>query len=288
MEQNNNIEQTINNEKTLPADKSVTTSNKQSEKDLILEFLDLIPADFKKDYNELFKLPDEKFSAAVKNIKEVLETVFKDPSYQETVLSTIRTSGGNKDFSADKEVLNEYIERVKASTLSQSKKDFIELFLTNVIMVTSELVEVPRQRIEVEIKKLSENAKLPEYAHLTDAGADIFALENTYIKPKETKLVKTGIAVAIPVGYEIQIRPRSGLSLKTGLRVANAPGTVDADYRGEVCVIMWNSGNEAVKIEAGDKIAQMVISEVPMIKWKEVTELSSTERGAGGFGSTGN
>lgn len=288
MEQNNNIEQTTNIEKIFPTDKLVIASNKQSEKDLILEFLDLIPADFKEDYNELFKLPDEKFSAAVKNIKEVLETVFKDPSYQETVLSTIRTSGGNKDFSADKETLSEYIKRVKTSTLSQSKKDFIELFLTNVIMVTSELVEVPRQRIEVEIKKLSENAKLPEYAHLTDAGADIFALEDTYIKPNDTKLVKTGIAVAIPVGYEIQIRPRSGLSLKTPLRVANTPGTIDADYRGEVCVIMWNSSNEAVKIEAGDKIAQMVINEVPMIKWKEVTELSSTERGTGGFGSTGN
>ena len=288
MEQNNNIEQTINIEKTLPADKLVAASNKQSEKDLILEFLNLIPVDFREDYSELFKLPDEKFSAAVKNIKEVLETVFKDPSYQESVLSTIRTSGGDKDFLTDKEGLNKYIEKVKISTLPQSKKDFIEFFLTNVIIVTSELVEVPRQRIEVEIKKLSEDAKLPEYAHLTDAGADIFALENTYIKPKETKLVKTGIAVAIPVGYEIQIRPRSGLSLKTPLRVANAPGTIDADYRGEVCVIMWNSGNEAIEIEAGDKIAQMVISEVPMIKWKEVTELSSTERGAGGFGSTGN
>lgn len=288
MEQNNNIEQTTNIEKIFPTDELVTASNKQSEKDLILEFLDLIPADFREDYNELFKLPDEKFSAAVKNIKEVLETVFKDPSYQETVLSTIRTSGGNKDFLADKEVLNKYIEKVKVSTLSQSKKDFIELFLTNVIMVTTELVEVPRRRIEVEIKKLSENAKLPEYAHLTDAGADIFALEHTYLKPNETKLVKTGIAVAIPVGYEIQIRPRSGLSLKTSLRVANAPGTVDADYRGEICVIMWNSSNESVEINAGDKIAQMVINEVPMIKWKEVTELSSTERGTGGFGSTGN
>ena len=288
MEQNNNIEQTINIEKALPVDKLVTASNKQSEKNLILEFLSLIPADFRKDYNELFKLSDEKFPIAIKNIKEVLETVFKDPGYQETVLSTIRTSGGDKDFLADKEALNKYIERVKASTLSQSKKDFIELFLTNVIMVTSELVEVPRRRIEVEIKKLSENAKLPEYAHLTDAGADIFALEHTYLKPNETKLVKTGIAVAIPVGYEIQIRPRSGLSLKTPLRVANAPGTVDADYRGEVCVIMWNSSNESVEINAGDKIAQMVISEVPMIKWKEVKELSSTERGTAGFGSTGN
>lgn len=286
MEQNNNIEQTINNEKTLPADKSVTTSNKQSEKDLILEFLDLIPADFKEDYNELFKLPDEKFSAAVKNIKEVLETVFKDPSYQETVLSTIRTSGSNKDFLADKEVLNEYIERVKASTLSQSKKDFIELFLTNVIMVTSELVEVPRRRIEVEIKKLSEDAKLPEYAHLTDAGADIFALENTYIKPKETKLVKTGIAVAIPVGYAILVYPRSGLSLKTGLRIANSVGVIDSDYRNELCVILQNTDNKSYTINKGDRIAQMIITEVPMIKWKETENLSNTDR-EGGFGSTG-
>lgn len=286
MEQNNNIEQTINNEKTLPADKSVTTSNKQSEKDLILEFLDLIPADFKEDYNELFKLPDEKFSAAVKNIKEVLETVFKDPSYQETVLSTIRTSGGNKDFSADKETLSEYIERVKTSTLSQSKKDFIELFLTNVIMVTSELVEVPRQRIEVEIKKLSENAKLPEYAHLTDAGADIFALEDTYLKPNETKLVKTGIAVAIPVGYAILIYPRSGLSLKTGLRIANSVGVIDSDYRNELCVILQNTSVQSYTINKGDRIAQMIITEVPMIKWKETENLSNTDR-EGGFGSTG-
>jgi len=186
------------------------------------------------------------------------------------------------------DVLRGYIDKVKESDLSQEKKDFIEYFLSNTIMAVTDLVEVPRRRIEVEIKKLSENAKVPEYAHLTDAGADIFALEDTTIEPNETKLVKTGIAVAIPVGYEIQIRPRSGLSLKTGLRVANAPGTVDADYRGEVCVIMWNSGNETAEIKAGDKIAQMVINEVPMIRWKEVTELSSTERGSGGFGSTGN
>ena len=258
--------------------------------DLIKEFLDLTPLDkeMRKDFSELLNLPDEKFKVAVVKLRDTFDAVFKDPSYQDTVLSTIRTTGVDEDFDADMDILREHLNRVNESDLSQEKKDFINYFLTNTIMTVTELVEVPRRRIEVEIKKLSEDAKLPEYAHLTDAGADIFALEDTTIEPNETKLVKTGIAVAIPVGYEIQIRPRSGLSLKTGLRVANAPGTVDADYRGEVCVIMWNSGNETAEIKAGDKIAQMVINEVPMIKWKEVTELSSTERGIGGFGSTGN
>lgn len=262
----------------------------ENKNDLIKEFLDLTPLDkeIKKDYNKLLNLPDEKFKVAVAKIRDTFDAVFKDPSYQDTVLSTIRTTGVDEDFGADMSILREYLDRVKESDLSQEKKDFIDYFLTNAIMAVTELVEVPRRRIEVEINKLSEDAKLPEYAHLTDAGADIFALEHTYLKPNETKLVKTGIAVAIPVGYEIQIRPRSGLSLKTPLRIANAPGTVDADYRGEVCVIMWNSSNETVEINAGDKIAQMVINEVPMIKWKEVTELSSTERGTGGFGSTGN
>lgn len=257
--------------------------------DLIKEFLDLTPLDkeVRKDFNELLNLPDEKFKVAVIKIKDTFDAIFKDPSYQDTVLSTIRTTGIDEDFGTDMDVLREFLDRVKESNLSQEKKDFIDYFLTNTIMTVTELVEVPRRRIEVEIKKLSEDAKLPEYAHLTDAGADIFALEDTYIKPNETKLVKTGIAVAIPVGYAILIYPRSGLSLKTGLRIANSVGVIDSDYRGEVCVIMWNSGNEAVKIEAGDKIAQMIINEVPMIKWKEVESLDETERGEGGYGSTG-
>ena len=173
--------------------------------DLIKEFLDLTPLDkeMRKDFNELLNLPDEKFKVAVVKLRDTFDAVFKDPSYQDAVLSTIRTTGVDEDFNADMNILREHLDRVKKSDLSQEKKDFIDYFLTNTIMVVTELVEVQRRRIEVEIKKLSEDAKLPEYAHLTDAGADIFALEYTYIKPKETKLVKTGIAVAIPVGYEI-------------------------------------------------------------------------------------
>ena len=103
------------------------------------------------------------------------------------------------------------------------------------------------------------------------------------------KIVKTGIAVAIPAGYEIQIRPRSGLSLKSKLRIANAPGTIDTEYRGEIGIIMTNTGDVPYVIDKGMKIAQMVIAPTPMIKWNEVTtveELGTTDRGADGFGST--
>jgi dUTP pyrophosphatase len=115
----------------------------------------------------------------------------------------------------------------------------------------------------------------------------VFANETVTLNGGDTVIVKTGIKVAIPIGYEIQIRPRSGLSYKTGLRVANAPGTIDSDYRGEVGVIMYNTSDENITIFKGDKIAQMVLSEVPMIKWNEVESLDETERGEGGFGSTG-
>ena len=129
---------------------------------------------------------------------------------------------------------------------------------------------------------------MPSYAHDGDAGADIRAslAEPMTIEPHTWKAVPTGLFANIPYGYEIQIRPRSGLSLKTNLRIANAPGTIDAEYRGEVGVIVENTGNLTATISKGDKIAQMVVMPVPMIKWEEVDELSQTSRGEGGYGST--
>ena len=133
---------------------------------------------------------------------------------------------------------------------------------------------------------IHEDAVIPEYAHVTDAGADIYAIEDMAVKPHTTVLVRTGLKVAIPTGYEIQIRPRSGMSLKTTMRIANTPGTIDAGYRGEVCVIMENTGNLTYNISKGDKVAQMVITPVPMINWIETNELDNADRGEGGFGST--
>ena len=140
--------------------------------------------------------------------------------------------------------------------------------------------------MKIKLIKYNENLKYANRAHFDDAGADIYAIEDMAVKPHTTVLVRTGLKVAIPTGYEIQIRPRSGMSLKTTMRIANTPGTIDAGYRGEVCVIMENTGNLTYNISKGDKVAQMVIMPVPMINWIETNELDNADRGEGGFGST--
>jgi dUTP pyrophosphatase len=132
---------------------------------------------------------------------------------------------------------------------------------------------------------------LPQYETGFASGMDVRANTQVTLEPKETKLIPTGIHVAIPEGYEIQVRPRSGMSLKTALRVANAPGTIDADYRGEICIIAQNThGSIPMTIGKGERIAQLVLQEVPRIEWAKVDsldELGKTVRGAGAFGSTG-
>lgn len=133
------------------------------------------------------------------------------------------------------------------------------------------------------------NNPLPEYSTPQSAGFDLRAnLENIEIlKPGERKLVGTGLFIALEPGYEAQVRPRSGLALKKGITVLNAPGTVDADYRGEVGVILYNAGNEDFEIVPGERIAQMVIAKYERVDWEQVETLDETERGAGGYGHTG-
>ena len=128
---------------------------------------------------------------------------------------------------------------------------------------------------------------LPSYATPASAGVDLHAVEKHILQPGERALIPTGIRIAIPVGYEAQIRPRSGLALKHGITLPNSPGTIDADYRGEIQVIMQNLGNAPFVIEPGDRIAQMVIAPVSQVSWVESDALEETERGSGGFGSTG-
>ena len=133
------------------------------------------------------------------------------------------------------------------------------------------------------------NNPLPEYSTPQSAGFDLRAnLDNIEIlKPGERKLVGTGLFIALEPGYEAQVRPRSGLALKKGITVLNAPGTVDADYRGEVGVILYNAGHEDFEIVPGERIAQMVIAKYERINWEQVETLDETERGAGGFGHSG-
>jgi len=142
----------------------------------------------------------------------------------------------------------------------------------------------------VKVKLLDKEAKIPTYATDGDAGADIYSLEDITLWSGERKLVRTGIAIELPKGYEAQIRPRSGLALKNGVTVLNTPGTIDQLYRGEVKVILYNTGSTdapSVDLPAGSKIAQMVIKPVEQAIFSEAKRLSSTSRGENGFGSTG-
>ncbi len=164
-----------------------------------------------------------------------------------------------------------------------------------------------RKEIEVFIE-LSEGAVMPTYANEGDAGMDVYALEDIIIPPMDTKIIPTGIKVAVPDGYEIQVRPRSGISYKTPLRISNSPGTIDAKYRGDVGVIITNTsvleknilqleeylidekGNKqgTYKIRKGDRIAQIVLQEVPKIKFNKIDNIKDIEGDRnGGFGSTG-
>lgn len=141
---------------------------------------------------------------------------------------------------------------------------------------------------KIEFKKLhSPEVALPRYMSEMASGMDVCSAEDAVLQPMETKAISTGFAMAIPKGYEAQIRPRSGLAFKYGVTVLNTPGTIDADYRGEVKVILINLGKQPFVIKIGDRIAQMVIAAVTYFPIDIVVELSDTDRGDGGFGSTG-
>ena len=143
--------------------------------------------------------------------------------------------------------------------------------------------------MKVKIKKLRNDIELPQYHTVDSAGVDLAAAidEPIVLKPLDRKLIPTGIALEIPKDYEIQIRARSGMSLKHGITAANGVGTVDADFRGEICAILINLSNKDFTIEPGMRVAQMVLSKYEKIEWDEKNEINDTDRGKSGYGSTG-
>jgi dUTP pyrophosphatase len=144
-------------------------------------------------------------------------------------------------------------------------------------------------KISIRLKKLSNNVSLPQYATEGASGMDITAgmAEPVVLKPLERKLIPSGFIIELPVGYEAQIRPRSGMSIKHGITLVNCVGTIDEDYRGEVCIPIINLSNEEYTINPGDRIAQMVIAPVTKANLDVVCEVGATQRNTGGFGSTG-
>ena len=146
---------------------------------------------------------------------------------------------------------------------------------------------VESRTVPVKVERVDPHAIVPTYAHNDDACCDLYIIEDYTIRPGQRMLLRTGIAIEIPTGYEVQLRPRSGLAWKNGLTLVNAPGTVDAQYRNEVKILIVNLGRKPVSLKRGDRAAQMCIKPVYTMKFTEVDKLSESDRGQGGWGSTG-
>lgn len=143
--------------------------------------------------------------------------------------------------------------------------------------------------MKIKIKRLHADAQIPVYAHgpLEDAGMDLYSVEEVTLEPQVARLVPTGLSIEVPPGYEAQLRPRSGLALKHAITLPNAPATIDPGYRGEVKVILLNLGRETYCVKKGDRIAQMVIAKYEAVELEETSDLGESNRGGGGFGSSG-
>ena len=210
--------------------------------------------------------------------------------------------------------LLELVEQITLSdklNITETKKSFLINLVAIVCNAFESNENIVKRVVKIPIEKCHEEAKAPTYAHITDSGMDVYALEDITINPGETKLVPIGIKVAIPNGYELQVRPKSGRSLKTKLRIANTPGTIDAGYRDEIGIIVENiepkiadisygfnaKGETVIKsiehgksytIGKGEKFAQLVLTEIPKVSWYKVDSvLELGEDRGGGFGSTG-
>jgi dUTP pyrophosphatase len=258
----------------------------------------------------ILAMPDRDLAMFSEIFLGELEKGMKSSNEALLMAQALNMSGGNIDDlnAAFQELL---VEIDKAEELSNVKKDFLKRFFMIIINAISETEGVAKKIIEIPVE-LMEDAKIPSYARLGDAGLDIYSTEDIEIGPGETKLIHTGLKVAIPRGYELQVRPKSGISLKTKLRVANTPGTIDSGYRDEVCVIIENlepkiadidydfdeRGRTVINsivhgksytIEKGQKIAQFVLNEIVVANFNKVNSIAEVEgedRG-GGFGSTG-
>ena len=260
----------------------------------------------------LLTLDDEKFEQMAGVYLLEMQKSMSHPSVRMSMAQMLNAEGLTvEQIRQDFETNMKKIDDELSDILSEKKRDFLRQILAITYNTIAETEGIAKKIIQVPIEKCHEDAKIPVYANITDAGADLYAVEDIVINPGETVLIPTGLKVAIPRGYEIQVRPKSGRALKTKMRVANSPGTIDSGYRDELKVIIDNieppfkdidyhfDDNGKIIIDSilhgssysitkGDKFAQIVLSEVPKIDFVEVKDVSKFEgdRG-GGFGSTG-
>lgn len=257
----------------------------------------------------MLALPEEQFQILAPVFLAELEKGLHNVNDQMIMVQSMNMLGMKAENVREQyEAIYAQIDEQMGDILSHQKRDFLKQMLGMTYNALSEAEGVAKKTILIPIEYCRENAKMPTYAHLTDSGMDVYALEDITIAPGETKLVPTGLKVAIPSGYELQVRPKSGRCLKTKLRVANTPGTIDAGYRDEIGVIIDNiepliksaqmdengrlynvEFGSSYTIGAGEKFAQLVLCEVPKAAFYKVESVAKIENDgrAGGFGSTG-
>ena len=258
----------------------------------------------------LLNLPEDKFALLAPGVLDSYLRSLNNANTRLLLAQAINANGiAVEDMVQNFAKLGQKIDTLES--FSAQKKDFLKQLVNGLGNCISETQGVAKKYIQIPYEKCREGARMPEYAHIDDSGMDLYALEDYTIHPGETKLIPTGLKFAIPNGYELQIRPKSGRCLKTKLRVANTPATIDAGFRGEVCVIVENveapiqdityefdnDGHPVITsilhgedhyIHKGEKFAQLVLAEVPKANFYLVDKvMEDTERANGGFGSTG-
>lgn len=233
----------------------------------------------------------DKISEGLKTIAKTAEGVFVEAFSKGTSKNTHSGSGSDETFASSSE---ESVSESVADKISGIAKDFdLQQVVGFVEAIVSDYIRKQqdfKKSVPVKVKTWPHfKGSLPKYESLGASGLDVRAQlsEPVVIQPNERVLIPTGLSMEVPLEYEIQARPRSGLSLKKGLSLANTPGTIDADYRGEIKMIMINLGTEPVTIEDQERVAQLVICPIIKAEFEVVDELSDTDRGEGGFGSTG-
>lgn len=256
----------------------------------------------------LLAMPEENFALLAPVFLAELEQSMRNTNDQLAVAQALNASGIRlEDITTEYQRLCDEIDVQMDGVMSAQKRAFVKRLLAIIYNSASETEGITKRNMLIPIEYCHEDAKMPAYAHLTDAGMDVFATEEIIINPGETKLIPLGIKVALPIGYELQVRPKSGRSLKSKLRVANTPGTIDAGYRDEIGVIVDNIDQyikhaeidengrlynvefgSSIIIGKGEKFAQLVLSEVPKAVFYEVETVAGMgEDRQGGFGSTG-
>ena len=256
----------------------------------------------------LLALPDEQFELLAPGILQSYAQTFNNPNDKLALVQTLNATGYKaEDVNA---AFNELVEAVDKMDLPVAKRNFLKQMFGFIIGAINETEGISKRYIPVAIELCHPDAKIPQYAHISDSGVDVYAVEDITIHPGETVLVPTGIKVGIPAGYELQVRPKSGRTLKTKLRIANTPGTIDQEYRDEVKVIIENveapikdityyhNADGSICIESilhgadafiskGEKFCQLVLAETPKISFYRVDNILDIEGNRnGGFGST--